>query len=157
MYCARTNIFIFSINFIAPQKKSASSDLIVRYFQHIKSDWLKCQYLDENFKTEGGESQKDVRERFSEAFYKILEKNKGKRIAIFSHGYAITFFIMKWCKFEYVDEKDDFIFTFKDKIIFNKKVNAPEVFKLEFDENNELIDINNIEFNDLQYKDGMGK
>lgn len=122
-----------------------------------KSDWLKCQYLDENFKTEGGESQKDVRERFSEAFYKILEKNKGKRIAIFSHGYAITFFIMKWCKFEYVDEKDDFKFTFRDKIVFNKKVNAPEVFKLEFDENNELIDINNIEFEDLPYRDGMEK
>lgn len=31
------------------------------------------------------------------------------------------------------------------------------MFKLEFDENNELIDIKNIEFDDLPYKDGMGK
>ena len=48
-------------------------------------------------------------------------------------------------------------YTFKDKTIFNKKINAPEVFKLEFDENNELIDIQNIEFEDLPYRDGMGK
>ena len=56
-----------------------------------------------------------------------------------------------------VEDKDDMKFTFKDKVIFNKKINAPEVFKLEFDENNELIDIQNIEFDDLPYKDGMGK
>ncbi len=122
-----------------------------------RKEWLLNQYLDENFKTEGGESQKEVRERFSEAFREVIINNKGKRIAIFSHGYAITFFIMKWCKFEYIEDKDDMKFTFKDKEIFNKKINAPEVFKLELDENNELIDIQNIEFDDLSYKDGMGK
>ena len=122
-----------------------------------RKEWLLNQYLDENFKTEGGESQKEVRERFSEAFEEVINMNKGKRIAIFSHGYAITFFIMKWCKFEYLEDKDDMKFTFKDKMIFNKKINAPEVFKLELDENNELIDIKNIEFDDLPYKDGMGK
>ena len=122
-----------------------------------RKEWLLNQYLDENFKTEGGESQKEVRERFSEAFREVIINNKGKRIAIFSHGYAITFFIMKWCNFEYIEDKDDMKFTFKDKVIFNKKINAPEVFKLEFDENNELIDIQNIEFDDLPYKDGMGK
>ena len=122
-----------------------------------RKEWLLNQYLDENFKTEGGESQREVRERFSEAFEEVINNNKGKRIAIFSHGYAITFFIMKWCKFEYIEDKDDMKLTFKDKVIFNKKINAPEVFKLEFDENNELIDIQNIEFDDLPYKDGMGK
>ena len=122
-----------------------------------RKEWLLNQYLDDNFKTEGGESQREVRERFSEAFEEVINMNKGKKIAIFSHGYAITFFIMKWCNFEYIEDKDDMKFTFKDKEIFNKKINAPEVFKLEFDENNELIDIQNIEFKDLPYKDGMGK
>ena len=64
---------------------------------------------------------------------------------------------MKWCKFEYIDEKDDFKFTFKDKEIFNGKVNAPEVFKLEFDENNDIIYIQNKRFKNLPFKDGMGK
>ena len=125
--------------------------------KYPQKEWLELQYLDENFKTEGGESQKEVRERFTKAFEEVINKNKGKRIAIFSHGYAITFFIMKWCKFEYIEEKDFMKYTFKDKVIFCKKINAPEVFKLEFDEKNELIDIQNIEFEDLPYKDGLGK
>lgn len=123
---------------------------------NIVKDWWVRQYLDENYKTEGGESQKEVRERFTEAFYEVLNSNKEKRIAIFSHAYAITFFLMTWCNFEYNNEKDDIKLLFKNRIIFNKKINAPEVFKLEFDENNEIINIQNIEFKDLPYKNGLG-
>ena len=119
-------------------------------------DWFVRQYVDQNYKTEGGESQKDVRERFTQAIIEILNNNKGKRIAVFSHGYAITFFIMTWCKFEYIKDKDNLRFTFKGKEILNKKINAPEVFKLEFNENNEIISIENIEFDDLPYRDGLG-
>ena len=122
----------------------------------IVKDWWVRQYTDENYKTEGGESQKDVRERFTQALNEVLENNKGKRIAIFSHAYAITFFLMTWCEFKYNGEKDNISLTFKNKEIFNKKINAPEVFKLEFDEDNNIISINNIEFEDLPYKDGLG-
>ena len=122
----------------------------------IVKDWFVRQYLDENYKTEDGESQKEVRERFTEAFNEVLEANKGKRIAIFSHGYAITFFIMTWCKFKYNGTKDDMQFYFRNKKIFDKKLNAPDVFKLEFDENNRIVDIKNIEFSDLPYKDALG-
>ena len=87
----------------------------------IVKDWWLRQYIDENYKTEGGESQKEVRERFTEAFNEILEANKGKRIAIFSHGYAITFFIMTWCKFKYNGEKMicSFILEIKKYLIKN--------------------------------------
>ena len=122
----------------------------------VKNWWLR-QYLDEDYKTEGGESQRDVRERFEEAVLEVLKNHKGKRIAVFSHGYAITFFIMKWCKFEYLEKEDNLKFTFKGKEIFNKKVNAPEVFKLTFNDENEMVDIQNLEFDDLPYKDGMGR
>ena len=125
--------------------------------ENLVKDWKLRQYIDENYKTEGGESQKEVRKRFSEAFYEVLNANKGKRIAIFTHGNAITFFLMTLCKLEYDIEKDIRKFTFKDKVIFNKKLNAPEVFKLEFNENNEILNIQNIEFNDLPYKDGLGE
>lgn len=112
--------------------------------------------MDENYKTEGGESQREVRERVTEAFNEVLEANTGKRIAIFSHGYAITFFIMTWCKIKYNGEKDDLQFYFRNKKIFDKKINAPEVFKLEFNENKEILSIQNIEFSDLPYKDALG-
>ncbi len=120
-------------------------------------DWFVRQYFDEDYKVEGGESQREVKKRFGEAVDEILDKYKGKRIAIFSHGYAITFFILNWCKFEYIPSTDFMKYTFRDKCIFNKRINAPEVFKLTFDDNNEIIDIDNIEFDDLPYRDGLGK
>ena len=122
----------------------------------IVKDWWLKQYIDENYKTEGGESQKEVRLRFTDAFNDVLKANKGKRIAIFSHGYAITFFLMTWCKFKYNGIKDNLQFYFRNKKIFDKKLNAPEVFKLVFDENNKIKDIKNIEFKSLPYVDGLG-
>ena len=121
-------------------------------------DWWLKQFTDKDYKTEGGESQVDVRNRFTESFNEIMDNHKGKRIAIFTHGYAITFFLMTWCKFEYDKENDNLILIYKDKEVINNKINAPDVFKLEFDENNNLLDIKNIKFDDLPYmgaKDGV--
>lgn len=68
-------------------------------------NWFELQFIDENYKTEGGESQKEVRNRFCEAFMEVVKENKGKRIAIFSHGLAIAFFLLNWCTLEEVNEK----------------------------------------------------
>ena len=86
-----------------------------------------------------------------------MNENRGKRIAIFSHGYAITFFLMKWCKLLSVDENYVKKLSFRNQIIFDAKMNAPEVFKLEIDDNNELISIKNIIFDDLPFVEGSGK
>ena len=67
-------------------------------------DWYERQFFDENYKTEGGESQAEVRQRMSEAFEEVVKDNKGKRIAIFSHGNAITFFLLKWRQFTKVKD-----------------------------------------------------
>ena len=116
-------------------------------------DWFERQYRDEFYKTEGGESQKDVRERMDEAINEILEKHKDKRIAVFTHGYAITFYLLKYCKFiSVIDEK--LKYEYNGKIIFEKSLSAPEVFKLTFDDK-ELKDIELIEFDDLPFCHGV--
>lgn len=119
----------------------------------IYPDWFERQYKDENFKTVGGESQIDVRNRMDEAITEILKQHKDKRIAIFSHGYAITFYLLKYCKLVNIQE-NKFTFEFNNKIIFDKKINAPEVFKLTFD-NEELMNIESIEFEDIPYNQGI--
>ena len=108
-------------------------------------DWFKKQYWDENYKTEGGESQKDVRERFEEAFNEIIEENKGKRVAVFSHGYAITFFLMKWIKYKGIVDENKIWFEKDGKTFIKKQINMPEVFKLEINEKRELVKLENIE------------
>lgn len=129
----------------------------VKQAQMSQQEWMYNQYFNENFKPEGGESFQDVKQRLSEVYEEIIEKYKGKRIAVFSHGYAITIFLMKWCKLLSVDENYVKKLSFNDKIIFNAKMNAPEVFKLEIDENTELMNIENIIFEDLPFANGNGK
>ena len=56
-----------------------------------RQEWLENQYLNPEFKTEGGESQLDVRKRFNEAFNELIEENREKRIAIF----LVFFFVQQ--------------------------------------------------------------
>lgn len=120
----------------------------------VVKDWWSLQYKDENYSTVGGESQKDVRDRVSEVIDEILNKYKDKRIAVFSHGYAITFYLLKYCKLIDVTEDKKLTFSFNDRIFFDKRINAPEVFKLTFDDK-ELVDIELIQFDDIEYNRGV--
>ena len=114
----------------------------------LVKDWFERQYLDENYKTINGESQKMVRDRMMEVLDEILSNDKGKKVAVFTHGYAITFLLLNWCKLDEIREDNGSY----NKIIFDKKINLPEVFKLTFDEE-KLINIENIVFKDLPYED----
>ena len=116
-------------------------------------DHFTRQYLDVDYKTVGGESQRDVRTRMLEIFNEIIDKNKGKRIAIFSHGFAICFLLMNWCKLKRISENREITLEFNGKTIINKKLNSPDVFKIVMDENKNVIDIQNIIFEDLEYMD----
>ena len=114
-------------------------------------NWFELELTDENFKTEGGESQIDVRNRFIPAFDEAVNDNKGKRIAIFSHGIAIAYFLLRWCKLEHVSKDKRFCLSFNGKIFFDKIYNAPEVFKITLDENNKPKDIELITFDDIEH------
>ena len=116
-------------------------------------NWYTKQYEEENYKAEDGESRKEVTKRMTEAFEEVINKNKGKRIAIFSHGYAITFLLLKWCKLERVQENRVLKYSFKGNVIFNKRLNSPDVFKLTINDKNEVVNVENIEFDDLEFDD----
>ena len=112
-------------------------------------DWFIKQYKDKEFKTENGESQKEVVERMNEVINEILENDKGKRIAIFSHGYAICFYLLQYGKLEYIDIDKNIRIKYKNKVILDGQLNAPEVFKLTFDDK-KLTDIEHLEFEELK-------
>lgn len=116
-------------------------------------DWFIIQYKNKKFKNENGESQEEVFNRVNDSINDILNENKGKRVAVFCHGYVITYYLLHFCKLINVTNDRKLTIKFKNKVIMNKKINSPEVFKLEYDENNNIIDINIIEFDDLPYLD----
>ena len=110
-------------------------------------DWYIRQFKDINFKTVNGESLQEVRNRFTEAFNEVVNKHKGRRIAIFTHGNAIRFFLLTWCKLEAIINDKEVHISYKGNMILNKELNAPEVFKLTLNNKLELINIEKIDIN----------
>ena len=105
---------------------------------HIK------QYYDENIKNSEGESRKEVTKRMLEAFLEVVNNNRGKKITIFTHDSSMTFLLMQWCKLEYIKEDKHKCLSFNNKIIIDRKYDAPEIFKLLVDGKNNVIDVKNI-------------
>ncbi len=116
-------------------------------------DWFIRQYKDFDYKTIGGESLREVRNRIEEVINEILEKYNDKRVAVFTHGYATTAYILKYCNLLYVSEERLEV-EYNGKTLYNRRLNAPEVFKLTFDDK-ELKNIELIEFDDLPYNHGV--
>ena len=106
-----------------------------------KTFWL-TQLEDENAKAPNGESRKEVRERFLSYINDILKNYNKKRIVIVSHATAITFLLMNWCELVSANlENKSRHLKFKNKDVINDIFRCPEVFKLSFDNDNKIIDI----------------
>ena len=125
------------------------SDLGERRFgidswNELPENFERKQFLDENYKFNNGENQKEVRDRMYSVIMKILNEYPDKRIAIVSHGTAISYLLKKWCEIDIFDNK--LRYSFKNKMIFEGYFNYCETFKLEFDNENKLINIESIKF-----------
>lgn len=110
-------------------------------WEELPQDFEKNQITDPNFKMPNGECQIEVANRMHNALLDVLNTNRGKRVIIVSHATAIRFLFIKLGLY-----KNDSI-SFNDNILIDKDFvwNAPEVFKLTFDED-KLIDIKNIRY-----------
>ena len=123
------------------------SDLGERKFgidswDELPDNFERKQFLDENCKLNNGENQKEVRDRMYSVIMKILNEYHNKRIAIVSHGTAISYLLKKWCDVDIVDDK--LRYSFKNEIVLDGYLNYCETFKLVFDDENKLIDIKNV-------------
>ena len=114
----------------------------IDFWDELPDNFERKQFLDENFKLNSGENQKEVRDRMYSVIMNILNEYPNKRIAIVSHGTAISYLLKKWCDVSIVDNK--LRYTFKNEIIFDSCFKYCETFKLVFDAENKLIDIKNI-------------
>lgn len=113
----------------------------------IMDDFNVKQWNDIDYKLPNGESRRDVTNRMYNALIRVIKDYKNKKIAIVSHGTAISFLLDKWCDV-FVnynnDNKMNTKIVFKNKIIFDNNISAPCVFKIVFDDNNIIISIENI-------------
>ena len=110
-------------------------------WDELPENFERKQFLDENYKISNRKKKKEVRERMYSALMKILADNKGKNVVIVSHGTAISYLLKKWCVIDIYEDKLRYVFN--EKILLNGFFNYCETFKLSFDDDNKLINIEN--------------
>ena len=76
--------------------------------------------------------QQDTNKRMNDFFNEILEKYKGKRIAVISHGGTIKFYLLSFCK---VNERLNL--EYKENEL---AINSPCLLKMTF-RKNELVNL----------------
>jgi len=102
------------------------------------------QFNDDGYKIGYGECKREVQTRMYSALVSLMDKYKGKNIAIVSHSTAIAFLLSLFSDVVYNGE-----YSYKGEKYFNGEWNYLETFKLEYDENNVLIKITNIKKDEL--------
>ena len=105
-------------------------------------DFERRQFLDENYKIGDGESKKEVEERMYECILKILKENQNKTIAIVSHATAMSYLLNKWCDIKIED--NILSYKYNNKEILKGPINYCETFKLTFDTESNLKNIEKI-------------
>lgn len=116
----------------------------VNNMSELPPTFFEEQFRDWDYKLENGESANEVSKRMNEVLLEILNKNQGKNIALVSHGTTISAMVKTWCNVVLNEETKLIEFYFNAKLVFDGNWNCPELFKLDFDENNNLINIKNV-------------
>lgn len=115
-------------------------------FSELPQDFFEHQLKDWNYKINDGENLFEVYERMNESLTKILTNWKGKRIVIVSHGTSLSVMLSKWCDIRLNETSKLVEIYFNDELVFDGNWKAPELFKLVFDEGNNLKSIVNITY-----------
>ena len=106
------------------ERKLGNLETLKELGKDKKYSYAEEQLLDEELRNFEGENRIEVNNRMNNSLNKILKENKGKNIVIVSHGAAIKFLLMNWCKLN-----NELKLTYKNSIIDLK---SPSLIKLEF-------------------------
>lgn len=134
-YIAENNNIKLNVDERLGERKFGVNDI-----SELPSDFFEEQFRNWDYKLEKGESANEVSKRMNEVLLEIINNNKDKTIAIVSHGTAISAMLKTWCNVLLNEETKLIELYFNDKLVFDGNWNCPELFKLEFDDNN-LISI----------------
>ena len=105
-------------------------------------EYYKMQFDNPDFCFPEGETVNQIIKRMDEAINDIVEKNRGEESIVVSHGAAITFYLRKWCNIEITNvEKKIRRFEYNGNVIHEGVVNFIQCFKLIFNDNNQVINI----------------
>lgn len=111
----------------------------INNWDELPKDFGKRQFNDFNYKMPNGESINEVIGREYHSLTNILNNYHDKKVLIVGHATALAALLSKWCEIDYIGN-----YKFNGNIFFDGKWNYLETFKLQFDDSNNLISIENI-------------
>ena len=111
----------------------------VNDWNELPNNFGEKQFNDFNYKLPNGESLNEVIDREYNSLINILNTYTDKKILIVGHATAFASLFTKWCE---IDSMNDY--KFNGKTFFDGEWNYCETFKLSFDDNNVLTNIENI-------------
>lgn len=132
-YIAYKNNLQYNIDKRLSERKLGNMDDLAKFMNNKETrDPSREQLAFPEFKTRDGESANDTNKRMNDFFNEILEKYKGKRIAVISHGGTIKFYLLSFCKVN-----EGLNLEYKEKEL---AINSPCLLKMTFREN-ELVNL----------------
>lgn len=138
-YIAENNNIKLNVDERLGERKFGVDDM-----SELPKTYFEDQFRNWDYKLDNGESTNEVSKRMNEILLEILNDNKGKTIAVVSHGTAISTMLKTWCNVILNENTKLIEFYFNNNLVFDGNWNCPELFKLEFSEKDNLVSINNI-------------
>ena len=136
-YIANKNNLQYNLDKRLCERKLGNIEDLAKFMNDKETrDPSREQLAFPEFKTRDGESANDTNKRMNEFIDEILEKYKGKRIAVISHGGSIKFYLLSYCK---VNERLNL--EYKEKEL---SITSPCLLKMIF-RNNELVNLERID------------
>lgn len=98
-YIASANKIQYNIDERLGERKLGNIEDLAKFMSDKKTrDPSREQLAFPNFKTRDGESANETNKRMNNFINDILKEYKGKKVAIVSHGGAIKFYLLSYCK-----------------------------------------------------------
>ena len=116
-------------------------ELGVDTISELPENFSNDSFVNKDIKYKNGESLNEVDARFNSFMNEILNK-KENNIALFIHGMLMLSYLQNNFEFEFDGKR--LKLSFNDNVIYDNEMKTPMVFKIVFDNNNNIVDIKSI-------------
>ena len=110
----------------------------IERLSELPKNFNKLSFDDKNYKMENGESFNDVDKRFVNFISDLLNQDNNSYI-LFIHGLILLSYLETICDFEF--DGMSFDIKFNDKEILKGNPKSPSVYKITYNDDNVVIDV----------------
>lgn len=117
----------------------------VEYINDLPDNYTKISFDDKTFKVNNGESLKEVDNRFYSFINELLNNNDDDdKVVIVLHGIILLSYLKTICNYFEFDGRN-FKIKYNDKFILNGTPKNPSVYKIVYDDNKNVINVECVE------------